>query len=423
MKGLTLLLAFATALASFATGWLAGSPAIANPVASGTKEDVRAFYNAVNETVRSGDVSGLDAIVSKNLTIHGPLASLAPDREGLTHYLLSLHAIAPDLTVTPGSVALSGDRAVADVKMTSSVEGSFLGSALSGLSPWGTVDAFTIGNHRVLEFWSGVSGPALLEPLTTIPVTIYPPAERIVTLDRLTIAPDETFQASGEEPLRWLYGETSRVSVTSELKREDMVGEVWQDAPPPDQSRTSLGPGDLLTLPPSSETEISNTGGIPASLLVLTVAPPAVTDRTAGSVDRYGHWTAGSQSAEFGWSTGASRVAIGGTEIATITGNVKTELPRDAATLAIGRATLAPGAMLTGLKAQGPRFFIVNAGTIDLFSEGEAAMIYRGTGSYRHEGSLDQATGALLPLGGVATLHNRGTEPATATIFAILPGY
>jgi SnoaL-like polyketide cyclase len=410
---LTTFLTMATAIALFASGWILAAPAVADPRPGAAEEVVRAFYSAVNETIRTGDTNALETVMSEHASTHGPLETVAPNRAGLTHYLASLHANVPELELDIEELAVTGNRAVVDVKVTGAGEGSFLGSSLQDVQLWGKVDAFRVGNGHVLEFWSDATGLALLESQTSVPVFVEHPFTRAVTLDRLTIAAEERLQASGQDELRWLFGETDHITVTTTLNQADQATPTAA----PISNETRLHAGNLLALPTWSETEVRNTGLETASLLVLTIAQPAV---ESTYYDQNPQSSSGPASTWPKWKTGVSR-RLGGATITTLTPDINTELPLDQAVIAVAQVTLAPSALLADFQLSGPYLLVVDAGRLDLFAGDEQAWILQGPAHYLNDGRMEAGNGATLGPGAHAYLHNPGPDPAVVTLIAILP--
>jgi SnoaL-like domain len=414
---LTTLLTVATAVALFASGWIMATPAVADPRPDTTAAVVRDFYAAVNATIRTGDTAALESAMDEHVITHGPLATIAPDRAGLIHYLSSLHENDPYLALDVTEISMTGDRAVVDVRVLGAAEGAFLGSSLRDVPLWSTVDAFRIGNRRVLEFWSDATGLALLESQTSVPVAFERPLDRQLTLDHVTIAPEEKLIAAGQAELRWLLAETDHISVTTTPNPE----EDWATpTAAPSSHETRLHAGELLALPMWSRTEVRNTEVEPASLLVLTVAEPPEEVPYYEQNPQSAVTASGAISGWPIWRTGLS-LRQGGATITTLTGNYTTAIPEDQTVLAVARVTLAPGAVLTGIALTGPCLLAVDSGTLDLFASGEPAQIYQGKPDYLDAGTLAAETGALLPIGAIANLHNPGVDPTVVTLIAILP--
>jgi SnoaL-like polyketide cyclase len=160
---LSSLLTLAIFVSLIGAGWTIARFATTDPDFDGTERVVRDFYAGVNQTVRTGDPGKLETVVAEDAVVHGPLATLAPDSAGLTHYLASLHVTAPHLTLIVAEIVVVGDRARVNLIVQGDENRTFLGSPLDGVAPWGAVDALRIDNGQVAEYWSGESGPDLLE--------------------------------------------------------------------------------------------------------------------------------------------------------------------------------------------------------------------------------------------------------------------
>jgi hypothetical protein len=429
LSPLITLLAMTTTVALFSGGWVLATSGVADSGPVATERVVRDFYSAVNETIRTGDSASLDKIVAENVVTHGSLAKLVTDRTGLTRYLASLHATRPQLELIMAEVVVTADRAIVTVLAQGAAEGAFLGSSLRGVTPWGTVDAFRVSNHRVSEFWSGTVEPVLLESLAHAPFAVLDPPDRTITLDRLTIPAGGSYTATGAEEQRWLHVESGRVSaISTRLERSKAMllvsegetaklemGSTEQRNPAP------LEAGDLVALPIWSQTEIRNIGPEPSSLLVLAAGFPASSLSGSDPARQSGKPPADVVEGWPGWSGGASPVSESGAMLASLTGKIETTLPGDRTVIAMARATLAPGAVVPTF-ATGPHLLTVDAGMLNLITEGEPAWVYQGSGSNLNLGALGPGAGALLPEGAVANLRNQSAEPVVVTILAILPG-
>lgn len=399
----TTLLTVATAVALFFAGWVLATPAVADPGASATEQAVRAFYAAVNQTIRTGDAYAFDGLVDQHVIVHGPLASLAPDRAGLAQFIVSLHATNPQLEVRVDEVTASSTRAVVVLTVQNGEQGTFLGSPLPDLEPWGAVDALLVNHHRVLELWTDATGIEVLGPSAQIPVAARAAARQVVTLDRMTFDPGGSFTGTGKDEARWLIGEQSGVTVTSTSTQTASPSQT-----PPTSGSVPLGPGQLLALPTWGQAELRNDRRTKASLLVLTVAAPL-----AGSASTHG--------TESGMQNWWAHVAFQGVLIESLTGIVRSDVPTTNPVLAVAHATLAPGAELADFRLAGLCLVVVETGVLDLVAPSAATLTADGTGQVRYAGRLDAGNAALLAQTSPADLRNRGADVVDVTVIAILP--
>jgi hypothetical protein len=419
---LTILLTLATVVGIFAAGWVLANPAVADPGPAASKESVRAFYAAVNQTIRFGDPTALEGTVDEHVVTHGSLASIAPDRAGLIRYLMSLHATSPHVELKVGEITTTGSRAMVSISPIGANEGAFLGSPLAGNAPWGGVDAVRINNHRVVELWSDASGLALLESLARAQVTIVIPSDRIVSLDRLSILEDTTIVAPGSSDLRWLHVENGDVAVEAHGDHAvPLDPSQSMSSASTNVARTVLHPGDLIGIPTRARTEVRNVGKQSASVLVFTIALP---QSDSASMDPAYPQAQPSTVGETGlpkWWTGERPATMEPAPFTSLVGELTMTLPAGQLVLATGRATLTPKASLSDFELPGSSILVVNAGTLDVVSDGELVISNNSSKMNRSAGRLEGKTVGMLGQNARANLHNPESNPLVVTIFAILP--
>jgi hypothetical protein len=406
---ITTLLALATAIALFAAGWVIAEPAVADPVSAATETTVRAFYVAVNQTIRTGDPSLLESVVAEDVVVQGSLATLAPDRAKLTEYLVGLHATTPQLVLDVREMAASDNRAVVEVTTNGSAEGVFLGSPLHGPAAWGAVDSLRIDHHQISEFWTDTERVAMVESLAHAPVLVGADPVQVVTLLRLTLPSRESLIVAGSTERRWMYLETGEVTVTPQ-----------DDHTSTGVNPTALGATALFALPVDSQIEVHNAGGAQASVLILRLALPLVTPARSDATNPKASPASEMDSNVPTW-TGQSPITIGSASVTTLASSVQTTLPTGRAVITVSKATLAPWTQIADLETLGPLVIVVTGGTLELVASGHLAMIHRGTDHYGDKGTLAADESALLTLDTVASLRNLGQVPVAFTVIAILP--
>jgi hypothetical protein len=408
------LLAIATGATLFATGWTLSSPAVADPRPFATEQVVREFYAAINLGIRTGDTTLVETIVLEDGVVHGGLATLAPDRAGLTRYVKSLHATAPQLELSVVDIFSAGDRSLVDIALAGADESDLLGSPIPDIALWGQTDALRVSDRKVVEFWSGANGMALFEPLAqaTFAETV---ADRSVALDRLTILPGESFVAEGADESRWLYVESGQLTIsTIHLER---APSIW--AKESDLVERSLVPDDFVSVAIWRRTELRNAGREQASLLVLAadlttmapimrMAPPGM-----DSVYPQGQSTTDSGRNLPSWWPGVQKRTDGEAMVKSLAGNVLSTLPVGEWSLTVARVTLAPRSVYSVNDVEGMHLMTVSDGSLEF-----SATVRDGYKSLRH---VEAGAGALLDLGTVASLTNVGADPVVFTTVAILP--
>jgi hypothetical protein len=413
---LFIVLSVATAVGLFASGWVLSNPTVADPRPAAAEVVVESFYAAVNQAIRSGDTSALDATIDEHAEMHGSLASIAPDRAGLTRYLLSLHASNPQLELRVNGMTITGSRAVVDLDMLGADSGSFLGGSLPKSGRWGATDGLRIGNGRVLELWSEASGVALLETVAQNPTTFATVLPRNITLDRLTIEPFGSFVAAGKNEMRWLVGESGNLTITSKTTRYDLIRAPLSLEP----DRRSLKPGQLLPLPAWSQTEVRNTGKVTGTLLVLKIASQDPSTGSSSSHYLSTPPTPGDDSLP-GWWGGSVRLSQGIVSLEPVTSSGLEALPSDHLNVTLAQATLTPGALLSDIEVTGPTLLAVKDGATDLVFDDGSTAIDPAKAGYHNIIQLMPENGAVIPPGSRAYLHNPSSEPIVVTFIALLP--
>lgn len=113
---------------------------------------VRRFYAAVNETIHTGDVAALDAVVGDDYAGRATTSGTEQDRAGLARSLLALRVFAPYLALSPQTLVGQADRVVATVDVAGAAVGS-LGLAIPAEDLWGRVETFRVRAGRIRERW------------------------------------------------------------------------------------------------------------------------------------------------------------------------------------------------------------------------------------------------------------------------------
>lgn len=419
---LTIVLTLATVVGVFAAGWVLANPAVADPGPVASGETIRAFYAGINQTIRTGDSTALESAVAEHVVTHGPLASLAPDRAGLTRYLLSLHATSPHVELTAGEITTSGNRAMVNVSVTGANDGAFLGSPLAGLSPWSEVDAVRIDNHRVVELWTTGTGLALLEPLARAKLALDPARDYLVGLDRLSIPEDTSIVAPGTAELRWLHVEAGNVSVEGQKDQAvSLIATPAMESTGADVARTLVRPGELLGMPAGSRITVHNVGHESASVLVLSISSRPTNGSSLDPAYPQGQPSTVGETDLPKWWTGDRPITMMPVSATSLASSISLSIPVAQLEIATGQATLGPNASIADFDVPGSSLLVVNSGTLDVVSE-EGPMTSRQDASKdQSAGRLDdESAGALIPHAHV-DLHNPAAQPAAVTIFSLLP--
>ena len=411
---LTCVLATVTALALLGAATTLRPPPVATNPAGASRAVVHRFYDAVNDVLRTGDASALDAVVAAYLVTHpGALPDTHSGLPGLERHLAALRASYPALRLTVEDLIVEGDRAVARVRSAGVAPGEFLGLPLADTSPpWGTVDLLWLADGRIAEFWSVGGAPVLVEELQRIRLGSQSPSRPVVALARTTFAPGG-WEARVADEERILYVETGALAVTLDARFPAAAQLAWVRGEGPGGPADPLAPGAALTvptgglvaLPAGSHYAIRNEGGTPAVALDLTlIALVAPIDLAYPG----------------GGPTPTGRIVV-----RPLAGWTTTDLASAASTrIAFGRATLAPEATLALGDAVGPVLLAVERGTVVLATGGGGAWVQSGQQRANRKvtaARLDTGDGSLVPLGTAVTLRASGAEPAAILVVTITP--
>jgi predicted ester cyclase len=415
---LSLLLAVATGAAAGQTFELASSPIVPTVSGEATLAAVRAFYDAANAVIETGDASVLAIAIAPDYVDHAGLPGVTPDRDGLGTYLASLHGVAPGTRLTSDDVFAEGNRAMARVRISGTREASFLGVAFgSALTVWSDADVFRVASRRVVERWSGPEATVAFDTLGLGPTGTSLPSYAGLALERIVLAPGDRIEGPASES-RLVEVEAGTLAIAVDASSVGSVSQFSAQSDAADNGLKMLPPGaeataatgDLVSLPVSASYALANAGTGSATLLVTSFFPADDPRRAAPSSDPSilpgpGPWPPNI----------TPEVLAGGSAI---------DVPPGATAAGIGRVTLTPGAWLPGLTAPGPLLAFVEAGSLDFAMATGTAWIRDGVNGASRNGfasPLLTGDGALLPPGAAFSLRNSADVPAVVLVVALTP--
>lgn len=430
---LTSVLAAFTGLALWGTAMTFGAAGVADPRPAATETVVRAFYFAVNETIRSGDPAPLAEVVADELVVHGPAAAVVPDRAGLERYLASLHATSPDAEIQVEQVVVAGDQAIAYLAVHGGEQADVAGIPLAGRrAVWGTVDALRVVGHRVVEHWPGAGDLALMEPVQEFAPDPALAGEQALVLDRVILPPAARFESPGNGDVRLVYVESGAVEHTAmatempaaSFNRAAILAYPPAGPPPSAPAPTgTLAAGDFVAVSSWTNTALRNTDVASASLLIVSVTQPDGNGRLPSSIIPYRPDRPQPPDA-VGGGIGQNRTFDDGAVLQPLAGGVVTTMPEGPAVVAIGRMTLAPGAALPAFETAGPLLLTVDRGALGLSAAGDMAWVNRGVrgwSTHMEHGEVRSGHGAFLHAGTAVALQAHGSEPVVVTVVSVLP--
>ncbi|MFL5761890.1 MAG: hypothetical protein ACJ789_19495 [Thermomicrobiales bacterium] len=418
---ITILLSIATAIGIFAAGWVVANPTVADPGPPISRDTVQAFYAGINQTIRTGDATALGAVVDDHVVTHGPLASFAPDRAGLTRYLLSLHATNPAIELKVTDFTATDNRAMVSVSVAGADDGTFLGNALTGLTPWGDFDAIRVNNHKVVELWSDATGLIFFEPLAHSLFALKTDVvHQYVALDRLSIPWETTFVAPGSFELRFIQVVAGTVTVEAHDDYSTRLGPASSiESSAPDIGRRPMAPGDLIGIPSHGRIELENTGRDTATVLVLGISrrdpKPVVLDPACPQ----GKSSSAGETAPSKWWTVDRRLGLKPAPSISLATNVIVTIAGGNLEIDAGRAAFTPNAALSDFSQGGVSLLLVNSGTLDVVTAEQLAIANQGVTTACRPGRLGTDSVGVVSSNAHVSLHNPADGEVILTVFTI----
>ncbi len=139
----------------------------------------RRFYAAVNDAVRTGDLSLLDQVADTTGTGCDVRCRVS-----------ALHRLAPDVRLQVDDLLVDGDRVAVHLSLQGNERPVLLGLPLEGdLAPWGPVDFLRVDDGQIVEVQPAGDLPSLVEPLGRMTLETVPAAPYRLGLVRLTLEP------------------------------------------------------------------------------------------------------------------------------------------------------------------------------------------------------------------------------------------
>jgi steroid delta-isomerase-like uncharacterized protein len=126
------------------------------------KAILRQAYDAINRN----DLDALDELVASDITDHDPAPGQGPGLEGVKGYFSSLHAAFPDVHMDVEDMIAEGDKVVAQVSVSGTHQGEFVGIAPTGNRVTITgIDILRITDGKVVEHWGRFDDLGMMQQL------------------------------------------------------------------------------------------------------------------------------------------------------------------------------------------------------------------------------------------------------------------
>ena len=133
---------------------------------------IRRLYDLIN----AGDIDGFGRQLAEDFAEREELPGFPPNKAGTIEFFRIVMAAFPDLRMDPEDVIVSGDKAVARVRMTGTHKGPFMGISATGKRiEVQLIDITRFGEDgRAREHWGVLDQLAMMQQLGAIPAG--PPA-------------------------------------------------------------------------------------------------------------------------------------------------------------------------------------------------------------------------------------------------------
>jgi len=394
----------------------------------------RRFYAAVNDAVRTGDLSLLDQVTVRN-------TDLMPDTAGsicdVRCRVSALHRLAPDVRLQVDDVLVDGDRVAARLFIQGDDRPVLLGLPLQGdLAPWSPVDFLRVEGGQIVEMQPAGDLPSVVEPLGRAALESVPAAPYRLGLVRLTLEPSAALrELSTEGPVFLLVERGTLIVHVDQPSRVQSAGPAGN--PGRDELRAAgaitLSPGERIALVAGTDYSLRGTGNEPA--VVLSAAA------LAGDEGHSDRWLRARSVDEILFNPGDSEVVAQtsgptswppGVRSALIAYGIIKTRSTESATLALTRITLAPNAALP-VHDTSAELLVVDTGTaaVDLIS-GDGALrrgphaphtrIWPQESSSAQNATLTEGGAAVLQPGSSTGVRNVSDDPLVLLVLTLEPG-
>jgi hypothetical protein len=315
------------------------------------------------------------------------LPGMRAGRDGLEDHLLALHAINPDLRLTAETIVADEERVMARVTVQGMTAAAVPSGVIGPSPPWGALDVFRVVGGTIVERWSHSDDVRLVRPLAAVTIDLPVPSPRILTLQRLHIAPGDRWTPTAAGP-HFLYLEDGALRVTSE--------ETSASA-----SVDSLSTGQSLVVASGARFAALNVGAGAARLLVVTFDVP----RSPGGV------------------VPEPESLPPGVAVENLVVGLGTDVPVGPAVLVLEHVALARRASLALSGGDGPALLALDTGRLGGAVWGWA-WVRRGSDGRSvstNEALLEAGDGLQLRPGGLAVLDATDGLGAVALVVTVRP--
>jgi steroid delta-isomerase-like uncharacterized protein len=133
--------------------------------------DYTATMRSAYDRINAGDLAGFGDLVADDFIEHEELPGLSPTKQGVLDYFRMLLSAFPDMQMQLDDLLVSGDKAVARVKIVATHKGEFLGVPATGRRvEIQLIDIMRFDDAGLLrEHWGVADMLALLQQIGAVP--------------------------------------------------------------------------------------------------------------------------------------------------------------------------------------------------------------------------------------------------------------
>lgn len=134
------------------------------------KAIARRVYEAINQAIRTGNMSPLDAVIAANAVDHNPAPGQGPGLEGIKQAFSAFAPAFSNSQLSIDDMIAEGDKVASRVTQRATHTGDFQGIPATGKQVTQTgIDFLRIAGGKVVERWGEFDNLGLLQQLGAIP--------------------------------------------------------------------------------------------------------------------------------------------------------------------------------------------------------------------------------------------------------------
>lgn len=382
---------------------LGTSTAVVGTTNANARPVVYAFYDAINEVLRTGEPAALEAVLAPDFVLRGALTSGSPDRAGLVDQVVTTAAVAPGLRLEIAEVTVTGDRAIVRVAAAGGATATMLGVPFATPPPfWAPFNVVGIAGGQVSELWSGDEPLPRIELLRQTRLDPLSSAEQAVRVRLLRVDAERDWSSESTFQSRVLYVEAGAITVVVDPSSPEpaviFAGEgrgQGRDVQP--GARARVGEGEALALSPLVLYELRDEAA-PVDLRAYEVAFPRYAD---------------TESVFPGLAVVGPPPPPALSPWTILAAAGRANMPPAAPSISFGRIILPPGRPLALGEAPGPLLLAVESGTLGLDARGDNLSPLTTV--------VEPGNATLVPRDEVSTLRAVGAEPVVIVVVTTLP--